>query len=256
VTSFEVTGLELESDQVRFDFPQLTTALQNATQFDYHQSPTSGVQKRLVQQTRNYFLPNDFGESQNDPEALLPFVQLESLALPGESYTLAFTSPHYNAIFTEHIDETLLPNLVRDEGRYIQLEDVNDEQRWWIPSGRIFFSPNENDSAVVERTFAQQHFFLPLRSLDPFGQTSVVSYDQFDLIQLEARDALNNRITAGERGGDGSIVPRFNYRVLQAELMTDPNGNRSAVTFDVLGLVAGTALMGKASRAIEDDRGR
>jgi RHS repeat-associated protein len=253
VTSFEVTGLELETDQIRFEFSQLTTALQNATQLDYHQSPTSGLQKRLVQQTRNYFRPNDFGEPQNDSEALLPFAQLDSLVLPGESYTLAFTLPHYNAIFTKHIDETLLPNLLRDEGRYVQLEDVNDEQRWWIPSGRIFFSPNENDSAVAERTFAQQHFFLPLRSLDTFGQTSVVSYDQFDLIQLEVRNALNNRITAGERGGDGSIVPRFNYRVLQAELMTDPNGNRSAVAFDVLGLVAGTALMGKASEVIEGD---
>ena len=253
VASFEVTGLELQPNQIRFEFSQLVTALQNATQLDYHQNTTSGIQKRLVQQTRNYYRPNDFGESQNDPQALLPFAQMESLALPGESYTLAFTLPHYNAIFAERIDETLLPNLLRDDGRYIQLDDVNDDERWWIPSGRIFLSPNENDNAIAERTFSQQHFFLPLRSLDPFGQTSVVSYDQFDLMQLEARDALGNRITAGERMNDGSIAPSLNYRVLQAELMTDPNGNRSAVAFDVLGLVAGAAVMGKVSGAIEGD---
>ena len=29
--------------------------------------------------------------------------------------------------------------------------------------------------------------------------------------------------------------------------MTDPNGNRAEVAFDTLGLVAGTAVMGKAT---------
>ncbi|TFH46275.1 MAG: hypothetical protein E4G94_02735, partial [ANME-2 cluster archaeon] len=33
--------------------------------------------------------------------------------------------------------------------------------------------------------------------------------------------------------------------MLQPALITDPNGNRSAVAFDALGMVAGTAVMGK-----------
>ncbi|MDJ0570036.1 MAG: RHS repeat-associated core domain-containing protein, partial [Pleurocapsa sp. MO_192.B19] len=38
---------------------------------------------------------------------------------------------------------------------------------------------------------------------------------------------------------------RNNYRTLQPEEITDPNGNRSQVVFDALGMVAGTAVMGK-----------
>ena len=38
------------------------------------------------------------------------------------------------------------------------------------------------------------------------------------------------------------------YRVLSPSLLTDPNGNQTAVSFDVLGMVAGTAVMGKAGR--------
>ena len=42
------------------------------------------------------------------------------------------------------------------------------------------------------------------------------------------------------------------YRVLQPRLMTDPNGNRSEVAFDTLGMVVGTAVMGKDG----EDEGR
>src|SRR5208337_3619105 len=51
----------------------------------------------------------------------------------------------------------------------------------------------------------------------------------------------------------GNIVTASNdYRVLQADLMTDANGNQSAVSFDALGLVVGTAVMGKASENVGD----
>jgi hypothetical protein len=40
--------------------------------------------------------------------------------------------------------------------------------------------------------------------------------------------------------------------VLSPRLITDPNGNRSEVAFDALGLVAGTALMGKIGENLGD----
>jgi RHS repeat-associated protein len=44
------------------------------------------------------------------------------------------------------------------------------------------------------------------------------------------------------------------YRVLQASLVRDPNGNRTEVAFDILGMVTGTAIMGKAAPApVEGD---
>jgi RHS repeat-associated protein len=52
---------------------------------------------------------------------------------------------------------------------------------------------------------------------------------------VETRDALGNRVT----------VDANDYRVLQPRLVSDPNRNQTEVAFDTLGMVVGTALMGK-----------
>jgi hypothetical protein len=52
------------------------------------------------------------------------------------------------------------------------------------------------------------------------------------------RDAVGNETTA-----------KHDYRVLQPKMITDPNGNRREARFDVLGMLAGTALCGKDTAA-------
>ena len=47
-------------------------------------------------------------------------------------------------------------------------------------------------------------------------------------------------------------VDHTDYRLLKPSLVTDANQNRSAVKFDVLGLVVGTALMGKGLPATKE----
>ena len=132
--------------------------------------------------------------------------------------------------------------MLSSEGGYVHSEgDAN----WWIPSGRIFFSRNPSDPADQELAFARQHFFLPHRFQDPFGNNTFVSYDTHVLLLLETEDALINKVTAGERDAQGTITSKIDYRVLQPALVTDPNGNRSEVKFDALGMVVGTAVMGK-----------
>ena len=44
----------------------------------------------------------------------------------------------------------------------------------------------------------------------------------------------------------GTITSKLDYRVFQPALVTDPNRNRSEVKFDALGMVVGTAVMGKS----------
>ena len=44
---------------------------------------------------------------------------------------------------------------------------------------------------------------------------------------------------------DGTDRTGNDYRVLQPALVTDPNRNRTEVAFDTLGMVVGTAVMGK-----------
>ena len=101
--------------------------------------------------------------------------------------------------------------------------------------GQSFFSTNPADNAATELAQARQHFFLPRRYRDPFGQDAFVDFDANDLLMVETRDALGNRVT----------VDANDYRVLQPRLVSDPNRNQTEVAFDTLGMVVGTAVMGK-----------
>lgn len=185
----------------------------------------------------------------------LPLGELQSLALPFESYKLAFTPGLVAGVYGGRANDVMFEN----EGRYVHTEgDAN----WWIPSGRIFYSPNPADAPPQELAYARQHFFLPHRYRDPFHTNAVstesfVTYDSYDLLVQETRDALGNRITVGERNVDPTQPPvrlRQDYRVLQPALVMDPNRNRSEVAFDVLGMVVGTAVMGKPAQApVEGD---
>ena len=101
-----------------------------------------------------------------------------------------------------------------------------------------------------ELAYARQHFFLPHRYRDPFHTDAVstesfVTYDAYDLLMVETRDALGNVVTVATQDDTGNTAIRIDYRVLQPYWMTDPNGNRTAVAFDALGMVVGTAVMGK-----------
>lgn len=120
------------------------------------------------------------------------------------------------------------------------------DENWWAPNGWIYYSPDPQHGSRAEFEYARQHFFLPCRILDSFGAFTIAYYDQYDLLVQETKDALDNKVTAGERNVQDEIVSSsLDYRVLQPTLMTDPNRNRTAVAFDALGMVVGTAVMGK-----------
>ena len=201
---------------------------------------------RLIEHVRTLYRPNDLGASRNNPLALLALGMVESLALPGESYKLAFSPDLVKKSYGERVTDVML----EAEGRYVHSQD---DPNWWIPSGRIFYSLGSVDTAGHELAYASQHFFLPHRYRDPFhtnalSTESFVSYDAYDLLIKETCDALENRVTAGERKPNGDLDPTKpgnDYRVLQPKLMMDSNRNRTAVAFDALSMVVGTAVMGK-----------
>jgi RHS repeat-associated protein len=211
--------------------------------------------RRLIQSMRTLYRKNDLS-------AGLPLGSVESLALPFEGYKLAFT-PGLLEVYRRG-EENLLPDLVnvlREEGACILSRDQkalglfpksDPDDYWWIPSGKIFYSPHSADTAEQELANARTHFFVGRRYQDPFGNQSKIFYDLHGLLVLETEDAIHNKVIVGERAADGTIRNGNDYRVLQATLVTDPNGNRSAVAFDALGLVVGTAVMGKATETLGD----
>lgn len=184
---------------------------------------------RRIEESRTLYRSNDLAQA-------LALGRLESLALPFESYKLAFTPGLIEKSFEGRVTEEILA-----QGRYIRFPG---DARWWAPAGRVFYSPIVTHSPAEELAFARKHFFLNFRFQDPFGNNTKTVYDAYDLVVLETEDALQNKTTLGERLA-GKIESRIDYRMLLPTLMTDANGNRSQVALDTWGFVTGIAMMGK-----------
>ena len=199
---------------------------------DLNSGPRFGADpwRRLFQRNRTLYRSDNL-------EELLPLGVLQSLALPGEGYQLAFTPGVIRDVYRRELPNQPPKDLLHDrrgvlkEGGYV---DLDGDAQWWIPSGSLFFSPDPHHDAASELSFARQHFFTPRRYNDAFGNASQVTYDAHDLVLVATRDAAGNIVT--------SVI---DYRVLAPKLVKDANGNRTATSFDALGRVAGTAVMGK-----------
>lgn len=70
----------------------------------YEAKATSVKQRRLIEHVRTLYRPDDFGIAQNDPLALLPLGTVYPLALPGESYKLAFTPGLLARVYQRPLD--------------------------------------------------------------------------------------------------------------------------------------------------------
>lgn len=236
-------------------------------QLDYTDLSSTGKECRKIEHVRTLYRSDDL-------TSILGLGQLEPRAFLGETYNLAFT-PKLLELVYERDGQALLPTpdnvlggTLADRGGYVSSQDLKADGRvpitdpngyWWVPSARAFMSPNSDDTFVQELAYAKAHFFLPLRVRNPFHSTadpteSFVAYDDHDLLIVETRDPLGNRVSVGERDDTGTLTANDNdYRVLQPQLVMDANRNRSAVSFDALGMVVGTAVMGKPEQREGDN---
>ncbi len=236
-----------------FTFDELLTAVKAASDgahdIVYENIHPAGLNagqayRRILGCTRTLYRPDDMGAAAGDPRALLALGKLESLALKGADYKLAFTPGLISQVF-ERGGTALLPiaanvlgSTAADGGGYV---DLDGDGHWWIPSGRMYYLPTA-PASPQEKNQALQHFFLPRRFEDPFGNAASVDYDDpHDLLVVKTTDAMSNVVSAAN-----------DYRVIKPYLITDPNGNRGAASYDALGLVAATAVMGKTTESLGD----
>ena len=190
-----------------------------APEIPYETPPTNtSPQKRLIERVRTLYR-KDSEASTTDPTPL-PLGQIDSLALPCESFKLAFMPGLLAQVYGSKLTD--LSTVLGAEGKYVQ-----QDGGWWISSGRQGFDPAQ--------------FYLPVQIKDPFGNLYTSTYDRYHLSVIRTVDPLNN-----------TIAIQNNYRTLQPEQITDPNGNRSQAKFDALGMVAGTAILGKESETLGD----
>ncbi len=207
----------------------------------YHELPTrTSPQKRLVEHVRLLFFQDD-SPALSDP---LPFGELDRRGLLYESYKLALTDGLLSAVFTDaagnKLDQivggattvrALLGNPVVSgylSGALLaaRFAGIDTTGQHWIRSGIAGFAPD-----------APQHFYLPERYTDPFGNVTTVEYDSRDLFVASSTDALGNT----------TRVRQFDFRALAPRELQDINDNLSEVYFDVLGLPTAMALKGKGN---------
>ncbi|QYR21090.1 hypothetical protein KZ483_25790 [Paenibacillus sp. sptzw28] len=203
------------------DFENILTA---ATEADYHQvdhKPAPGTsQKRLIEHIRTIYRSDNLKDA-------LPLYQLESLALPYESYRLAYTPALLVNIFGVKVNEELML-----EGKFTHREGGDG---WWIRSGTTEFI--DVGEAAAD---ARSRFYLPISYTDPYGAKTKVKCDSsYHLFIEETEDALGNK----------TKVELFNFRTLSPQRMKDPNNNISEAITDELGLVKAVAVFGKGNEA-------
>ena len=248
--TYELTGFNPENTGALFSLDEWSrndfASLVSAEEIPYDEAADRATQqKRLIEHVRTRYRKDDL-------TALLPLGDVEPMALPGESYRLALTPGLLAHVFkrenTGQVEEYLLPSPTlllegqgHDQGGYVTIDGS-----WWTRSGLIFYDPGANATdtsltAAIELEMAREHFYSPRKLIDAFGQSTTVTNDQYDLLVSSVRDAGGNTVTAANT-----------YRVLQPKLVTDPNGNRAAASFDALGMVVATAVMGKADENLGD----
>jgi RHS repeat-associated protein len=209
-------------------------------------TPAPPVTRTLVERHRTRFLADDLAGP-------LPFRTQQALGLQHETYRLALTADILAAAFGPRVDAAMLT-----AAGYVEQDAAAPDGGWWVPSGTVRYAPSEVTAPAEVLAHARKHFFLPRRFVDPFGALAApqyateVEYDPYDLLPVETVDPAGNRVTAGERNADDTRQALgVDYRVLAPAILTDPNRNRTAISYDALGRVAATAVMGKP----EDDTG-
>jgi RHS repeat-associated protein len=213
--NYEITGIAPTAELFQFD--EIKTKVAGAASIDY-EVLADGItpQKRLLAHGRTLFLDNALNP--------LPLGQWDSLALGYQSLKLAFTPAVTAAHYADKVSDTEFA-----AAGYVHF---NGDTNWWIPSGTAIYPANPDST-----------FYLPIGAKDPLGMETHATFDKHVLLieKVEVNQAAWNVVTAVN-----------DYRVLGPVMMTDPNGNRSAVAHDVLGMVIKSAVMGKVGSADGD----
>lgn len=191
---------------------ELKTGLDAATSVDFTIPPTIG-EKRIIEHSKAQFLADDAA-------TVLDFGVLESLAIPYNSYTLAFTPD----VLT-HLYDGLVTDAMLSEGAYL---DLNGDGNRWVTGGTATYNN------------PQANFYTPQIFTDPWGNSTKVAYlSDYWLLPESVTDALGNTNT----------VKEYDFITLQPLQMVDANNNISAIIYDALGMPVAMALMGKGSEA-------
>lgn len=209
--NYELTGLAAPSSIV-YGLEEIRGLITSASEIPFE---SSGPGKRLIVHNRVTYYNTDLS-------AELATGEVAFHALPYRQYALAFTPGLIPEVYGTKVDD---PLLISPEAGYL-----SEVEGYWQPSPR--------------QVFDASHFYLPIQTIDPFGNTLAITYDTHFLLPSTMEEALGNR-----------TVAQNDYRVLQPWEVKDPNQNRRQVAFDTRGMVTAMAVMGKEGETDVDKTG-
>lgn len=220
----------------------------SASVFELVQAIRGGsAETELIGQSRSYY----------DGEAFvgLPLKEIGDHGVPMRSETLVLTD---EIIQQAYADESETPGARRPPylapeatppwtGEYPQVfRDAMPER-----AGYVFYPGDNNGNAAGYYTITarQRYDFqessdgrgLLTTTKDPLGFESSIQYDRFQLMPIEVTNAIGL-----------TVLSEIDYRVMQPRQITEPNGNRTAASYTPLGLVTGTAVLGKEGEVVGD----
>ena len=223
--TFEVTGLWAPDPGTgRYAVNTIAELLASATDVAFETvytsttTPTSPTRRLLADLRVRYWA--------DDLSGPLPLGQPGLRGLPWQTYQRALTVGLLAAAYGAGFDASVLTS----SGGYLA-----EEGAWWIPSGVHGYDP--------------ARFYLPVTQTSAFGNVSNTVYDNYDLLPISA--------TASQTAPYNQLVTQVvnDYRVLAPSVITDPNGNRRSVAFDIFGLVSAAWVKGKEGSTDGDPDG-
>ncbi|HZN08266.1 MAG TPA: SpvB/TcaC N-terminal domain-containing protein, partial [Pyrinomonadaceae bacterium] len=212
------------------------------------QALNGSAPRQLISQSFNYF----------DGEAFtgLPLGQLGPFGALVRTETLITTEQILAAAYQSDGDEQpAIPPYLEPSGAVIWPDEYPERLRQAMPLLAGYrFNPGDAehtrgyyiDSAANGFDF-QSPGFVGARGMltgqrDAMGNETAIEHDQFALLPIRVTDAAGLVTTA-----------QIDYRVLQPNLVSEPNGNRTAISFTALGLPGAIALMGKEGQPAVGD---
>ncbi len=190
-------------------------------------------QKRLLSCMRTLYLDND-------GSTVLTLGHFDTLALPYQQYSLAFSDGHSVGGHYFYNDDKITEDML-DESGYLRnvfaLSPPDPADCVWLPGG------------TMQYTSPETSFYTPVSFTDPWGNVTEVTYwinastENYYLLPATVTDAL----------GNVSTVQAYDWRCLQPASMQDMNENISRILYDGLCMPVAMAVMGKGAEADDLD---
>ena len=217
--------------------------------FDLVESVRNGeAALRVIGQTLNYY--------DGDAFIGLPLGRLGDFGAPMRSESLVLTEDILREAYRTGdpaLDPPEIPPFLNPDAPPAWTEDYPQPFRDQLPTlaGYTFHAAAAGHARGYFATTTRRRFDfhddpttargLSLAQRDPLDRDTSITYDAFGVMPVTVTGPTGLMTEA-----------HYDYRVMQPDLVTDANGNRTVFTFTPLGLLATASAMGKEGEAVGD----